>query len=89
MKSPAEGGPALPRPTATAGLLKAWKRAENTPDMPELDNLRGNNRRSLRVLVTLIHAMCDGRPGTRFFMGSVSTGELLGRPHKTIRNWRR
>ncbi|MBP3954897.1 hypothetical protein J8F10_06320 [Gemmata sp. G18] len=59
------------------------------PDPIGLDAIRGNNRKQLQLLAKLIHCLCDGQPDTRFFLGSVSAGMLLGKPHQTIQNWMR
>jgi hypothetical protein len=74
---------------AGIGLLKAWRVCQSAPDPIGLDNVRGNNRKALCVVAKLVFVMCDGRPGTRFFMGSVSVGMLFGKPHQTVLNWLR
>ncbi len=73
--------------TPDAGLLTAWRRCELIPDPPGLEGVRGNNREKLRMLAKLIHCLCDGRAGTRFFLGSVSLGMLIGKPQQTAFRW--
>lgn len=73
-------------PEAGAGLYAAWKRCQATPDPPELEMLRGNNVRALRELAKLVHCLCDGRRGARFFLGSASAARLLGCSHVAVQN---
>ena len=75
--------------TAGTGLLRAWRFATTCPDMPGLDALRGNNRKALRFLAKLIHCLCDGRPGTKFFMGSKRLATEFEKSPQTICNWLR
>ncbi len=73
--------------TPSAGLLTAWKRCQCMPDVPGLDAIRGKNRGQLRAVARLIDALCDGRPGTKFFLGSVALGTLLGTHQRTAHRW--
>jgi hypothetical protein len=68
-------------------LAAAWKLAQQRGDLRELDNLRGNNRRALRPVVMLIHAIVDGVPGTAFYLGSVELADLFGTHQRTAHRW--
>lgn len=75
-----------PDPEPGAGLYGAWRRCQEAADPPELELLRGNNARALRQLAKLIHVLCDGRRGTKFFMGSLSAAKLLACTQPSILN---
>ena len=87
MSGSAPCGPRKSRRTPHAGLVTAWKLCPHVPDPIGLDAIRGNNRKQLRELAKLIHCLCDGQSGTRFFLGSVSLGMLLNKPQRTVHRW--
>lgn len=72
---------------AGTGLIRAWRVCQNAPDPPGLENVRGNNAKALRRLAKLVVVMCDGRPGTRVYLGSVSLATLLGTHQRTAHRW--
>lgn len=76
-----------PKSTSGTGLLTAWDPARSMPDPPGLDAIRGNNRKALRVLAKLIHCLCDGRPGARFYLGCKRLATEFERSPQTICNW--
>jgi hypothetical protein len=75
--------------TPCAGLLSAWKRCQGVPHPQGLEALRGNNRKQLRMVAKLIHCLCDGTPSTRFYLGSIALGTLLGAHQRTAHRWLR
>lgn len=85
------GGNNAPRRKATrtpsAGLLTAFNRCQQSPDPPGLENVTGNNAKVLRVVAKVVDALCDGRPGTRFYLGSVSLSIVLGTHQRTAHRW--
>jgi hypothetical protein len=86
MSGPARRGPRKHR-TPDSGLLTAWGRCQFAPDPPGLEHLTGNNSPALRRIAKLIDVLCDGRPGTKFFLGSVSLGILLDVHQRTAHRW--
>ncbi len=69
------------------GLLTAAKRAKHSCGPAGLNRITGNNAPKLRNVVKLIHELCDGRHGTRFYLGSVALGTLFGVHNAVALRW--
>jgi hypothetical protein len=87
MRGPAPRGRRKVTRTPDAGLMTALKRLWFMPDPAGLSALAGNNAPQLRVVAKLVHALCDGRTGTRFYLGSVSLAAALGTHQRTAHRW--
>lgn len=72
---------------AETNLGEAWKRVLRSPDPPNLMAIQAKNASELRIVAKLIDALCDGKPGTLFFMGTKRLGKDMGVSFQTAHNW--